>query len=76
MKKTILIIILYISGCICAYNYTKFYLINNNYENKNQWTKRDRFFSLTASLTSWVGVAAIGILWVLRNHANDEHAEW
>lgn len=52
MKKTILVVLIYLVGCVCGYKYTKFNLMNNNYH--KVWTKGDRTFSILLSSVSMI----------------------
>jgi len=74
MKKTILVLAIYLIGCVCGYKYTKFNLMNNNYD--REWTKGDRTFSRLLSSGSWFTVATMGIVHGVKSIRNDEKAEW
>jgi hypothetical protein len=74
MKKVILVLVIYLIGCVCAYKYTKFNIINRSYH--REWTKEDRTFSIVLSCFSWVTVCAMGIVHGVESIINDEKAEW
>lgn len=72
MKKTILIIVIYLLGYVCSYQYWKF----NVQEDLGKWTKGDRSVALVVSIGSWCIVPAMIIVHGIRSADNDESAEW
>lgn len=59
MKRKLIIIIIYLLGYVCCYNYMKYDIMDSPY--KKVWTEGDRLIVLTLSSFSWVGVMAVGI---------------
>lgn len=75
MKKTILIVILYLAGCVTSYKYTKFTKIK--YKAPHEWTKGDRKLTITLSTFSWLTVIANSINHIVQEAKNDnQKAEW
>lgn len=74
MKKRILIVIIYFTGYVFAYKYTKFNFQRDKIN--KEWTKGDRRFSLLLSGGSWLTVASMGIIHGISSFSNDEKAEW
>lgn len=74
MKKIILIILIYLFGCFCAYNYCKFNILRDN-ENKT-WSKQDRNFSIFISTGSWVAVISMGFVHFVTSGSSEEKSEW
>lgn len=60
MEKQLIIIFIYLIGCVLAYIYLK-YNSTHNPEDKN-WTKVDRALALGLSLFSWITVVANAIV--------------
>ena len=74
MKKIILVLVIYLIGCVFGYKYTKFNLMNDN--SHREWTKRDRTFSIILSSGSWLTVVSMGVIHGLKSQTNKEKAEW
>lgn len=78
LKKATLIVLIYISGCVCSYKYGKADMIefNNNHNFKPEYTIRDRNLVIAISSTSWLGVASIFLSRVTIFEENNEAAKW
>lgn len=74
MKKKILIIIIYLIGCVISYKTCKQLILNEPYH--KVWTKTDRNVSIMISLFSWVSVITFGVVEVMSLMINDEKANW
>lgn len=74
MKKTIIVAIIYLSGCVFGYKYTKHNLQNS--VAKEKWTVGNRNFSIGLSLGSWITVGAMGIVDLVQSCDNDTPAKW
>jgi hypothetical protein len=73
MKKLILVILIYFSGYIVGYNYTKYNIMIS----QKEWTKGDRVFAILISSGSWFTVISMGIVDGLRIiNSNNEKAKW
>ena len=74
MKRTILIVLIYLSGYVVSYNFMKSIIQTSG--NTEDWTVGDRNFSLGISLFSWFSVVSEGIVYIERNFDSDEKANW
>jgi len=75
MKKTIIVLVIYLSGCVFGYKYTKHNLLSPPTPIKT-WKVSDRNFSIGLSLGSWLTVAAMGIVDLIQSLNNDTPAKW
>ena len=74
MKKKILIIGIYLLGCLVSYPCMKLTLESDKAHTK--WTTGDRAFSITVSSCSWLSVATAGITYFIINIDTNEKADW
>lgn len=79
MRKSIIIIIIYLAGCMVSYNCAKTVFIRSMKTSFGNYiyTKSDRFATIVVSLTSWFGAAIFSFelyVWPLIN--NEEAASW
>ncbi len=70
MKKFILGLLVYLLGCFCAYQIIK----ADTERDLRRWTVKDRTFVLMMSSTSWIGVAAGGLIWVMGDAKTNDDA--
>jgi len=74
MKKKILIIIIYLIGCIISYISCKNVVLNEPHH--KVWTKTDRNVSIMISSFSWLSVITLGVVEVMSLMINNEKANW
>ena len=58
MKKYIIYALIYLSGCVCAYNLSKKEVLRN----QKVWTKKDRIDSLVICSVSYLSVFIITMI--------------
>ena len=75
MKKSILILVIYLSGVVISYNYGKHVIAR---EVKREWDKGDRLFCCAISTFSYLSVAAFGVVDIAKRIQFDlkEKASW
>ena len=74
MRKNIIVLIIYLVGCVVSYQTFKYTKINVSYY--KGWTKGDRVFGLLISTGSWLSVCSIGFINLLELMDNKEPAKW
>ena len=74
MKKKILIIGIYLLGCLVSYPCMKLTLESDKAH--TEWTKGDRAFSIITSSCSWLSVAAAGMTYLIISIDTNEKADW
>jgi NhaP-type Na+/H+ or K+/H+ antiporter len=72
MKKNLIILAIYLLGCVCSYKYGKYLTLIRS----GKWTQKDRAVVLTLSVLSWITVAAEGCAHVVITYNPNEKAEW
>ena len=63
-RKAIIIALIYFSGSVCSYLYTKHNIlqIREIHARAIPWTQQDRVFAITTAAGSWLNVAAMAIV--------------
>jgi hypothetical protein len=73
MKKSILILLIYLSGVFFSYKYGKYVITR---ETKMEWLVKDRIFVSSIIIYSYISVAALGIVDLITSMDMNKKANW
>lgn len=85
MKKFLIGLAIYLSGCVVTYPLNKWMVLDSNHRSwpnlypiDHKYTKEDKLWVVGFCVTSWVGIPFVGGYWCLERISDsmDQHPKW